>query len=152
MAHWTGCMGCPYEPRKVLENSVAIDPYSQSIFNADMVEYLFSDQIEGENPKAFVYFVSDSQFVKIGHTTNLKDRMTTLQIGNPRQLSLLYVIPCKNKAAAKNVEKGIHGLYSAYEENGEWFRILDKIDKKIWTAYFGAQYYSEERSLCGCMA
>lgn len=40
----------------------------------------------------FVYFISDGEYVKIGKSTKPNTRLSNLQVGNPRKLSILYCL------------------------------------------------------------
>ena len=81
-----------------------------------------------KNENGLVYFVhqeGDFQRFKIGYTTNLADRLQTLQIGTPDLLVVYKTI--KNVTQAK--EKQLHQLFAPYHIRGEWFSIsTDMID------------------------
>ncbi len=80
-----------------------------------------------------IYIINDgSEWVKIGKTTNLNQRIMELQIGNPRTLVVLKTFEIKNLLMpdVKNVsdtffENRLHVHYSEYKskasKRSEWF-------------------------------
>ncbi len=64
------------------------------------------------------YLVSDGEFVKIGVFTEgkLKQRLLTLQNGNPRKLKVLAT-------SASNIEKLCHYEFEDLNVLNEWFRL-----------------------------
>ena len=65
-----------------------------------------------------VYFIlCNNEFVKIGYSANVEQRLKQLQTGNPYPLKLLLVLK-----GLKDTEKGIHEEFSGSRVNGEWFR------------------------------
>jgi hypothetical protein len=79
----------------------------------------FEDEI---NLQTYVYFISDGTAIKIGKSDNPNKRMNSLQIGNPRELSLLGTTPLIT-------EEEVHILFKDLKIRGEWFEnhqlILD---------------------------
>ena len=76
----------------------------------------------------FLYFIHEegdlTQF-KIGFTTNLEQRLSSLQIGNPRKLVVYKTI--SNSSIKK--EKEMQDFFASYHIRGEWYRITrDMID------------------------
>ena len=76
----------------------------------------------------FVYFIHEhndlTQF-KVGFSVDLKQRLTTLQMGNPRDLIVYKTIP--NSSMTK--EKEMQDYFASYHIRGEWYRITcDMID------------------------
>jgi hypothetical protein len=69
-----------------------------------------------------IYFVTDgSGYVKIGHTSgSVNDRITTLQVANPRTLELIAAIACED---VRVVERHIHLRFQDRWHMGEWFRV-----------------------------
>jgi hypothetical protein len=60
------------------------------------------------------YFISDGEHVKIGVASDAERRLRSLQIGCPRRLELLLVLP-------GNHELGLHERFAADHARGEWF-------------------------------
>lgn len=58
--------------------------------------------------------------VKIGISENVQSRLTTLQIGNPAPLVLLWQIP-----GSEQLENYLHKLFRNARIRGEWFTVDD---------------------------
>ena len=74
------------------------------------------------NKQGLVYFIhqeNDFERFKIGYTTNLAERLLTLQIGTPDLLVVYKTI--ENVTTLKEAE--LHRLFSQYHIRGEWFAI-----------------------------
>jgi hypothetical protein len=67
---------------------------------------------------AHVYFLRDGDRVKIGHASSLKQRISKLQVGSARPLTLIGVVP-----GSREIERFIHWQFRKHRERGEWFRI-----------------------------
>ena len=121
------------------------DPYYNSIFDAFYVERRLKEFIDydSDNPNVFVYFISDSHFMKIGIAKKPQKRLLELQTGNPNKLTVRYLIPCKNERCAYSAETLLHWLYKDYQRYGEWFDIDDKINDKTFKAMFNSETYME---------
>jgi hypothetical protein len=65
----------------------------------------------------YVYFIEDVGFIKIGVGTRPKDRLSHLQTGNPRPLTLLG-----SYLAKKSEEASLHKRFLPHWIRGEWFR------------------------------
>ena len=78
--------------------------------------------------KWFVYFISDGYFVKIGYASDLKKRISGIQVGNPRKVEFIALIPCLDRWCAQMVERELHFWYRHFAMNGEWFNILDRLE------------------------
>ena len=94
------------------------------------------EDVVNDHPNWIVYFISDGEFVKIGVTNNIKERLSDLQVGNARKLTVMLEIWVVSKKAAHEVEWKLHSLFSDYLMNGEWFDIQDKLIWKLWLMYY----------------
>lgn len=94
-------------------------------------------EIEWDNPKNYVYFISDGQFVKIGVAKNPESRLKELQTGNPRKLSIMCKIPVGSDRDAYRLEGKLHIEYEAFAKQVEWFNILDYIKQQDFIERFG---------------
>lgn len=68
-----------------------------------------------------VYFITDETFVKIGVSRSgpaLTERFKELQIGNPKPLRLIGVVP-----GDFHVERKLHGMLVKHHVRGEWFEL-----------------------------
>lgn len=84
-----------------------------------------------------VYFITDGEYVKIGISNSLSLRISHLQIGNPRELKPLHIIPVSDLKEALALEKDLHNYFSKKKVRGEWFSISEK---DILTAKTKFQY------------
>jgi len=69
-----------------------------------------------------IYFIKEvgGEYVKIGYTSGNTpaDRIQTLQIGNPRELVLLYAEP-----GEQDRERLFHRIFADDRVRGEWFKL-----------------------------
>jgi hypothetical protein len=75
-----------------------------------------------------VYFVRTSDFIKIGFTTNLPQRLESLPFGTPHEVTLLHDMP-----GSFDFEVDMHRKFKHLRVKGEWFRaeqeLLDFIEE-----------------------
>jgi len=95
-----------------------------------------------QESKTIVYFVSDGEYVKIGYTSDIKERMQSLQIGNPRRLKMLFCIGCRNEYFALQLETFLQSIYQGRHVLGEWYDILNYIDVYKFKVLFGSNFSS----------
>ena len=77
-----------------------------------------------------IYFVKSGDYVKIGLSSNIKERLTDLQTGNPEPLELLYSYPIK-KHKPINIEQAHHYRFRKHHHYNEWFHLSDEIKNYI---------------------
>lgn len=70
------------------------------------------EEIEGN-----IYVVGFDNYVKIGYTVNVKNRIAALQTAIPRKLVLYGTIT----GSSFEEEGKLHARFSAYRLEGEWF-------------------------------
>jgi len=72
----------------------------------------------GRKGTGWVYFFQQGQTgpIKIGFTTNLLERMESLQIASPHELRCLC-----NMRAFPHEEREIHARFRKHRIRGEWF-------------------------------
>lgn len=75
-------------------------------------------------PDGFVYILRAGEFVKIGRSRRLDNRIKTLKIQLPFPVEVLNAFPCEN--AAKS-ERHLHEFFAKYRVNGEWFELPEKV-------------------------
>lgn len=138
---WVMCGSCKYRREEYR------DPWYDNIFDGYYLERYYSKLMcdNSEKPKAYVYFISDSQFVKIGSAADPFKRLVGIQTGNPRKVTLLYTLPCKTRDDASQLENELHQLYENYRLKGEWFDILPKIYKKTFTNRYSPKRWFGKR-------
>ena len=71
-----------------------------------------------------IYLITDGEFFKIGRAIDVDKRLSDLQLGNPKTLSLVFYAPVGN---ASKVESHLHRLYSYKLIHREWFS-LNEVD------------------------
>ncbi|HXO71575.1 MAG TPA: GIY-YIG nuclease family protein [Bradyrhizobium sp.] len=84
---------------------------------------------ESETDQPVVYFVSidqNQELIKIGHTTNLTSRLSSLRTGSPNELQVHLVIP-----GSRDYEQELHRKFASLRMRGEWFRRAKAIDDFI---------------------
>jgi len=74
-----------------------------------------------EDNEYIIYCISDDNAYKIGYTNNAMQRLSMLQIGNPRELKYVFKYQIENIILAKRIEKACHVKYKKYNIRGEWF-------------------------------
>lgn len=77
---------------------------------------------------SYVYFMKCEQYVKIGSSTDIKERLADLSTGNPFPISILAVLEGSQKT-----EKELHKKYADYrlKSNSEWFHLSSEILKDL---------------------
>ena len=107
-------------------NKIVAEPEAES--PEDLIVLITPDQIpETERPEDGLYFIkSESGHMKIGRSTNAKERLSALQIGNPHQLKLVLELP-----KLGFLERDLHRLFDEDRVHGEWFTITPKMNKAI---------------------
>ena len=85
-----------------------------------------------------VYFFAKSNFgddepdfIKIGFSTDLLSRLTTLQTGNEAPIREIGVIPFETEDEARSEEERIHSHFGAFRAQGEWFYATPRIIQYI---------------------
>ena len=99
-------------------------------FEKDKYEYCIphEDMVDG-----YVYFVVDGDYIKIGYSRQkMNQRLSQLQVGNPRELTMYTTIKCDTP---EKVEIYLHDKFRHVHTRGEWFRStceeVDNIVNKI---------------------
>lgn len=73
-----------------------------------------------------IYFLSDGENIKVGYSENVKKRINSIQVANPKKLSAELVIE-----GDYFLEQKIHLDLQEYRVNGEWFYISDAVKTYI---------------------
>jgi DNA-binding XRE family transcriptional regulator len=84
-----------------------------------------------------IYFIKHSEFVKIGYTTGINNRLSQLQTSSPHKLQVVGLID-----GDLNKEKELHQKFIHLSTSGEWFNYtkeledyIDKLDKSLLWKY-----------------
>jgi hypothetical protein len=70
--------------------------------------------------KGVVYILSDGEFLKIGMTKNVNQRLSSLQTGNPKDIKIVNTFETDNMPLC---EKVLQSKFSNYSVKNEWFSI-----------------------------
>jgi len=100
-----------------------IDEYNEKVEAALYEEYtaVTTKNKNKEKVEGYVYFVeSDTGFVKVGMTSNLKTRIKALRSASPHILKLKGYVKTTRYGF---LEKQIHSHFSNRKTNGEWFDV-----------------------------
>lgn len=116
------CKGNPFfetDSLSILADSYFVDPRK-----------LTAKEFDGTKTKiSYVYFIGDGMYVKIGKADDAIKRLAGLQTGNPRELTLFYVIVSEEQWRAIQIEKALHETFKAFRVGEtEWFNILPMLD------------------------
>lgn len=80
------------------------------------------------NKSAQVYILSCGDLIKIGVTNDIKQRLASLQTGNPVPIVLEYI---EDKNQPYKVESYLHRTFNSYRIRGEWFKGITVRDIRI---------------------
>jgi len=100
-------------------------------------DHVFYTALPISNETSNIYFltcgrtVEKQEFVKIGHTKDIKHRFQILQVGNPQQVFIYYHFAVFQRMV-ETTEKMLHAVFNDYHYRGEWFYFNDII--KDWVA------------------
>jgi hypothetical protein len=75
-----------------------------------------------ERSGAVVYFARSKDLIKIGFSTDVHGRMSTLSTAVPTEITLLLTLP-----GTRHFEQRLHRRFKAHRVNGEWFRASPEI-------------------------
>lgn len=75
-----------------------------------------------------VYFVGNKSHVKIGKSTNIASRISTIQTASPLELKVLTKVRC---ISISETEKMLHRFFDALRYKGEWFYNLGHLEELI---------------------
>jgi len=94
-----------------------------------------------------IYFILDraGNAVKIGYTRDqrsLAARVVDLQIGNPRQLELLFAIP-----GGRAGEKFLHRMLRSSRLCGEWFECTKEVVNVMYKIKNDAEAFDPDNDL-----
>jgi hypothetical protein len=76
----------------------------------------------------YLYLIKSGKYTKIGIATSCEDRIGSLQIGNPYELSLEKFFHVMD---AGDVESALHAIYRKQRVRGEWYDLSAADIRKI---------------------
>ena len=101
----------------------------------DTWSYQFYNRLSNaKKDPAYVYFITDGRYVKIGVANDVLKRILELQTGNGSKLFPLIRIYFPFKRAAYLAEHALHKEFSDKQLVGEWFDIAN--DKRLFYYFF----------------
>jgi hypothetical protein len=84
------------------------------------------DAWEARQKQGYVYFLRAGNTVKIGFSTNLRQRQEKLRNGNS-----FPVFICKYVKGCRSVERSFHKRFAEYRLRGEWFDLRGSLAKYL---------------------
>jgi len=72
---------------------------------------------------SYIYIIKCNEYVKIGKSDYVEERLKLLQTGNPYRLELLFKFKCDNSDLAMSTEAHLHRHFSKKHHAGEWFKL-----------------------------
>jgi hypothetical protein len=69
-----------------------------------------------------IYFIESGDYVKVGYTSDIKNRYKKYVTENPNQIKLLATFK-----GGYDTEKKIHRQLKEYHHRGEWFKFNDEV-------------------------
>jgi hypothetical protein len=87
--------------------------------------------------KFLLYLIRSGNYVKIGYTSNIYNRLATLNVGNPVELELLLLLKFDSKSQVLEIEDDLHFTYNSrgQRKRGEWYYLSDKDIQEIYKQY-----------------
>lgn len=80
----------------------------------------------GKKHPCVVYYISDKQYIKVGKTTNLENRMSALQHAHSKPLELLGI-----NFDGDSLEPELHKRFAHLRKAGEWFLATKELVRYI---------------------
>ena len=74
-----------------------------------------------------VYFIQCGAFTKIGHASDLNERLNALAAMIPFAVTIVRLEPFVDTAAARQREKQLHQRFAIAHHRGEWFATEPEI-------------------------
>jgi hypothetical protein len=71
-----------------------------------------------------VYFIKNSRHTKIGYTSDLEKRLSSLQVGSSDELTVYKTINVATEHAPQ-LESHIHSIFTDFHIRGEWYDITN---------------------------
>jgi hypothetical protein len=73
--------------------------------------------------KYHLYAIGDGESVKLGISTNIGNRLNSMQTGHPKRLKVLWkFFVGREKAPSYAAERKLHRFCKKYKLRGEWFK------------------------------
>lgn len=92
-------------------------------------------QSDQNTKPAYVYLMACEGFVKVGVAVDPSWRLTTIQVGNPFEVTLFASRLFRTFAEATRCEWTLHKDFAEQMHRGEWFRVEPETAKSALDAY-----------------
>lgn len=106
----------------------------------DLLKSVPLEYLSSPERRKHIYAFSCGEFLKIGHSSDLKKRLQVLTTSNPYPVTLEMYLTV-NAAVVRETEKFIHDALYLYRHQGEWFRT--EANKEVRKAFREAGYAAE---------
>ena len=78
--------------------------------------------VKMSNGDSYVYFVHSNNKIKIGYSTDIKNRMVAFNVALPDKATLLFLLK-----GGIELEAELHEKFKAHYSHGEWFNVDTEI-------------------------
>ena len=110
-------------------NAMGVEPEEKQERLYYIIPVMPTDEPEPQGDIGYLYVLQCQEFYKIGIADDIKQRMASLQTGNPIKLRLIL---CQRRSKYKNAERFYHQHFRAKRVQGEWFKL--SYDDVEWLA------------------
>lgn len=111
-----------------LDFETLVKEFTEIMKDYNKVSNQFNENIFNESigKEGYVYFLSAGDYIKIGYSETIHQRINQLQTGCPFKLELVSVMPGTMKT-----EKMLHNKFNKHRYNNEWFEFCLEIREFI---------------------
>ena len=95
------------------------------------LEYIQNANVPADYSRYCIYFVECNGVFKIGTTSNIKSRLSTMQTSNPTPIRLVHTIPVPITYDHGEVERALHTIFESTYIRGEWYKINEQDIERI---------------------
>lgn len=76
-----------------------------------------------KNNTLYIVRFSNTKYYKIGITNNIKQRLSSLQVGSPKKLYLYKQFTIRNRKELEKIERILHNYFNkkGCKMSGEWY-------------------------------
>lgn len=96
--------------------------------NFNVIDFLIKNNINTQTSNLYIIRQKDTNFFKVGITTDIEKRFSAIQNGNPADLEIKYN---ENFFLCETIEKNIHKHLELFHVRGEWFQMTPNKLKQL---------------------
>lgn len=85
---------------------------------------------ETRRKSGFLYLLRSGQYIKVGITVDMVDRLKSYRTHNPIDMEVIVSIPMTMKKA-RRLEQWILGKYAMFAHRGEWLLLPKEAEEKL---------------------